>query len=163
MDDSISEELNERARQVIDGNFYMTLGTIDPDNQPRVSPVYFTHGDYRRFYWISSPAAHHSVNVAERPAIALVIFNSTAPVGEGRAVYVGATAEIVPDDELPDACAEAFANLKPGGARAYRPEELSSDTEFGLYRATATSHEIHVPGRDPDYGTGIDRRVHVEP
>lgn len=162
MDTSIPEELNERARQTIDANHYMTLGTVDPDGRPRVSPVYFGHGGYRRFYWISSPAAHHSANVAERPAISIVIFDSTARVSDSRAVYIDATVDLVPDQELPEACAEAFANPK-AGARAFPPEELSSDSELRLYRATATNHELHVRGGDPDYGTGIDRRVRVEP
>lgn len=161
-DNSIPEELNERARQVIDGNTYLVLGTTEPDNRPRVSPVYFGHAEYRRFYWISSPAAHHSVNVAERPAVAIVIYDSTALVGEGRAVYIDATAEIVPDEELPQACAEAFATPK-AGARAYHPDELNSAADFRLYRALATRHEIHVPGRDPAYGTGIDARRPVRP
>lgn len=162
MDNAIPEELNERARKAIDANHYMVLGTVDPDGRARVSPVYFGHGEYNRFYWISSPAAHHSANIAERPAIAIVIFDSTARTGDGRAVYLEATAEIVPDEELPAACAEAFANPK-AGARAYAPEELDSTSDFRLYRATATNHETHVRGLDPDYGTGIDRRVHVEP
>ena len=36
-------DLDARARDVIDGNRYMVLGTLDSSGRPRVSPVYFTH------------------------------------------------------------------------------------------------------------------------
>ncbi|MEV4621931.1 pyridoxamine 5'-phosphate oxidase family protein [Asanoa sp. NPDC049573] len=157
-----AEELNDRARRVIDSNKYLTLGTTGPDHRPRVSPVYFTHVGYREFYWVSSPLAHHSVNVAERPDVALVIFDSTAAIGEGRAVYVDAVAAQVPDDELPRRCAEAFARPAPG-VTAFTPGDLDSAADLRLYLARATGHELHVPGRDPVYGKGLDSRQRVEP
>lgn len=156
-------ELDERARRVIDTNRYLTLGTTEPDHRPRLSPVYFTHVGYREFYWVSSPAARHSVNIAERPEVAIVIFDSTAPVGQGQAVYVCATAAVVADEELPRRCAEAFNRVGPGAARAFAPHELGGDADLRLYRAEATAHDLHVPGGDPVYGTGIDTRRPVTP
>ena len=79
-------DLNAIARRVIDANHYMTLGTLDPDGRPRLSPVYYTAARYSDLYWVSSPDAHHSTNLAERPEVEIVIFDSTAPVGEGQAV-----------------------------------------------------------------------------
>ena len=155
-----ADDLEERARRVIDANRYLTLGTTEPDHRPRLSPVYFTHVDYRDFYWVSSPAAHHSMNIAARPQIAIVVFDSTAAIGEGRAVYVGAHASLVPDDELPRRCEEAFASVDPDATR-FQPHDLSGDADLRLYRARADSHEIHVAGRDPKYGTGIDTRRQV--
>jgi hypothetical protein len=155
-------DLGELARQVIDTNWYMTVGTTEPDQRPRVSPVYFTHVDYRDFYWVSSPAAHHSVNIAARPEIAIVVFDSTAPIGHGQAVYISAVASVVADDELPRRCAEAFARLGPG-AIPFAPHELSGSAARRLYRARATSHEVHIRGRDPVYGVGVDTRRLVTP
>jgi hypothetical protein len=159
----MDDELDEMARQVIDGNRYMTMGTAGPDGRPRVSPVYFTHVGYRDFYWVSSPDAHHSRNIAERgPAISLVIFDSTAEIGQGRAVYVDADAAQVPDEELAARCAEAFPAVAPGAVR-FTPADLSGDAQLRLYRAGATCVEVHIPGRDPRYGTGIDSRRRVNP
>jgi general stress protein 26 len=155
-----TDELARRARQVIDANHYMTLGTTEPDGRPRVSPVYFTQSGYRDFYWVSSPEAHHLANVAARPGVAIVIFDSTAPIGAGQAVYLTASATIVADADLAEECAVAFANVRPG-AFAFTPDDLSGDAKLRLYVARAIKHEIHVPGRDPAYGTGIDRRVEV--
>ncbi len=155
-------ELDERARQVIDANRYMTLGTTEPDGRPRLSPVWFTHTGYRDFWWVSAPDAHHTANVTARPGVALVIFDSTAAVGEGRAVYITADATEIGVDELPAACATAFPPAGPE-VIAFTPDELTGDADLRLFRARATTHELHVPGRDPVYGAGIDRRVAVSP
>ena len=61
---------------------------------------------------------------------------------------------------------ELFATLPEGSvgnAIRFTPEELSGPAELRLYLATATSVEVHVPGRDPVHGTGIDRRQAVTP
>ena len=89
-------ELDAMARRVIDANHYMTLGTQEPDGRPRLSPVYYTAARYSDFYWVSSPEARHSRNVAERPEVQIVIFDSTALVGAGQAVYLGAAARAIP-------------------------------------------------------------------
>jgi Pyridoxamine 5'-phosphate oxidase len=159
---SRSDDLGEKARHVIDTNLYLTLGTTESDQRPRLSPVYFTHVNYHDFYWVSSPAAHHSKNIAVRPDIALVIFDSTAPIGYGQAVYVSAQASVVGDDELPQGCAEAFARVGPG-AKRFAPRDLSGDAVLRLYRARATSHEVHISARDPLYGAGVDTRRPVMP
>ena len=112
---------------------------------------------------MSSPAAHHSTNLAAQPEIAIVIFDSTASIGQGQAVYLSAHASVVGDDELPQRCAEAFARVGPG-AKRFQPHELPGDGAIlRLYRARATSHEVHIPGRDPVYGAGVDTRRQVTP
>lgn len=159
---SLPDDLDELARSVIDGNRYLVLGTSEDDGRPRVSPVYFTHAGYRTFYWVSSPEARHSKNLAARPEVAIVVYDSSAEVGQGRAVYVDAVASLVPDEELPERCAEAFTAVDPGAVR-FRPEELSGDARLRLYRADATGWEVHLPGRDPRNSGGIDTRRRVTP
>jgi hypothetical protein len=34
---------------------------------------------------------------------------------------------------------------------------------FRLYRATVSEHSVLIPGRDPELGTGVDRREQVTP
>jgi hypothetical protein len=57
-----------------------------------LSPVYYAGARYSDFYWVSSPQAQHSRNIEQRPAVEIVIFDSTAAVGKGEAVYVAADA-----------------------------------------------------------------------
>ena len=70
-------------------------------------PVY-TAARYRDFYWVSVPDAHHSRNVTDRPQVRLVVFDSSLRPAETEAVYMTATARIVPEDELADVVDEAF-------------------------------------------------------
>jgi len=57
------------ARAIVDANVYMTLGTADAEGRPWVSPVFFAASGYRDYYWISSPDARHSRNLAGRESL----------------------------------------------------------------------------------------------
>ena len=154
-------ELNALARRVIDANQYMVLGTQDPDGAPRLSPVYYTPARYADFYWVSSPQAHHSRNLTERPTVEIVIFDSTAPIGNGEAVYLTATALLIGDDQLEAACPEAFRAT--AGAPRFEPEQLHGGAPLRLYAAHVTSCEVHVPGGHPVHGRGVDTRQTADP
>jgi hypothetical protein len=154
-------DLDAMARRVIDINHYMTLGTRDGGGRPRLSPVYYTAARYTDFYWVSSPRARHSLNVAAHPEIEVVIYDSTAPVGEGEAVYLTATARAIPDNELDAVCGEAFRTT--AGARRFTPDELREGAAMRLYVAHATGCEVHVAGGDPVHGRGTDARVPADP
>jgi nitroimidazol reductase NimA-like FMN-containing flavoprotein (pyridoxamine 5'-phosphate oxidase superfamily) len=154
------DQLAQMARDVIDSNRYLVLGTTEEDGRPRVSPVYYSQVGHRVFYWVSSPDAQHSRNIDARGEVSFVIFNSTLlPTQGNQAVYVDAVAEQIQEADLPEQCARAFAHVGPG-TRAFAPEELSGDGDLRLYRATATRHQVHVRGRD--HPSGIDARVTVE-
>jgi Pyridoxamine 5'-phosphate oxidase len=86
-------DLGALARGIVDSNLYMTLATADEAGLPWASPVWYAVADYREFFWISSPEARHSRNIAVRPRVAIVIFDSRAPEGTAQAVYVSAVAE----------------------------------------------------------------------
>ncbi len=158
------DELHDRATRAITGNRYLVLGTVDDDGRPRVSPVYFTHDGSRDFYWVSSPGSHHSRNISARPRVSFVVFDSSVTPAEGPlAVYVDADAAEVPEAELPEQCAQAWAHPRDAdGARPFAPDELSGDADLRLYRAVATRHQVHVRGSDPAYGKGVDHRETVE-
>nr|WP_277349966.1 pyridoxamine 5'-phosphate oxidase family protein [Nonomuraea sp. FMUSA5-5] len=149
------------ARNIIDTNRYMVLGTVDPDGRPRVSPVYFAPDGYDTLYWISSPDSHHSRNLAERPEVSMVIFDSTVPVGGGaQAVYLRATAAQVPDDEL-DRHAETACRARFPEQKVFPAEELRAPSPLRLYRARVTEHAVHIRGSDPVHGNGVDSRLVV--
>jgi hypothetical protein len=154
-------DLDAMARRVIDANHYMTLGTVNPDGSPRLSPVYYTAARYADLYWLSSPDAQHSRNLAERPELEIVIFDSSAPAYEGQAVYLAATAREVPDGELDGVVGEAFRTT--AGARRFSAGELRADPAFRLYVARVTACEVHVRGRDPVHGRGVDTRQPAQP
>ena len=88
-------EREAMARAIFDGNRYMTLGTADADGLPWASPVWYAPASYRELFWVSKPGARHSQNIAARPEVGIVIFDSTVPISTGRAVYMAALAEEV--------------------------------------------------------------------
>jgi uncharacterized protein YhbP (UPF0306 family) len=147
------------ARAVIDANKYVTLATADEAGRPWASPVYYTPDGYEVFYWASSPDARHSRNLAQRPELSMVIFDSQAQIGRAEAVYMAARAELVPDDEL-ERCAELYGSRFPE-LRAYQADELRAPALLRLYRATVTEHSVFVRGGDPEFGRGVDTRLAV--
>ncbi|WP_350274873.1 pyridoxamine 5'-phosphate oxidase family protein [Kribbella sp. HUAS MG21] len=158
MDDPVAS-----VRRALERNRYMVLGTTEPDGTARLSPVFFTHTDARTFYWVSSPDAQHSRNLTARPKVSLVIFDGDKPPVEDKdAVYISATAEQVPDEELEATCPTAFTDSERRGARAFTPHELTGDADLRLYRATAQTHEIHLRGKDPANKKNVDTRLRVD-
>jgi nitroimidazol reductase NimA-like FMN-containing flavoprotein (pyridoxamine 5'-phosphate oxidase superfamily) len=122
------------VQEIVDKNRYMTLATADEDGIPWVSPVWFATEDHKRFFWVSHPNARHSRNIAVRPEIAIVIFDSTVTPGSAQAVYMAARAEQVEPDQI------AVFN-RVGEAQGLRPwthADVTAPAKHRLYRATAT-------------------------
>jgi hypothetical protein len=157
-----SQELGTIARSIIDFNLYMVIGTADQTGIPWVSPVYYSAAQYTDFYWISSPEARHSHNLAVRPQVGIVIFNSQAPVGTGQAVYMSAAAEEVSAVNLDQGIAiynGRFANPVERGVRIIKPKDLLPPALYRLYRATASEHWILDP--TPERPGDLRIRVNV--
>ena len=155
-------ELTETARAVIAANRYFVLGTTHADGHPRVSPVFFNHHEHRAFYWVSSPDAHHSHNIAADPRVNAVVFDSSVPPGEKvGAVYLTGAAYEVAAADLETEIPLAFAQSASQGARAFSVEELSGDGDLRLYRLDVASAEVHARGGHPQWGLGIDTRLPV--
>jgi uncharacterized protein YhbP (UPF0306 family) len=153
--------LNELARTIIDSNSYMVLGTADQAGHPWVTPVWFASEEYTHFHWVSSPEARHSQNIAARREIAITIFDSTVPVGSAQAVYMAGTAEELTGDDL-DRGIEVFGRVSGAKiGRAWTLDDVQPPSLFRLYRAAVSEHYILIAGRDPELGTGVDRRERV--
>jgi len=113
-------------------------------SQPRGSPV----GSLGSGAW----AVQHSDNVLRQPEITAVIFDSSVPPVAPEAVYLNATAQQVPEDELGAECAIAFRTVG-GGAKAFAPGDLTGLAALRLsYRATAPSYAVHIRGSHPTCG-----------
>jgi uncharacterized protein YhbP (UPF0306 family) len=158
-----SERLNDLARTIVDSNRYMVLGTADADGHPWVSPVWFASEDYEHFLWVSSPEARHSRNVAARPEVAIAIFDSTVPVGGAQAVYMSGRAAELTGTEL-ERGIEAYGRLSEADVgHRWALDDVRPPSLFRLYRAVVSEHSVLIPGRDPELGTGVDRREPVTP
>jgi hypothetical protein len=119
--------------ELIKASPYMVLATADADGTPWVSPVWFATDDGRAFYWVSDPNTRHSRNIAVRPEIAIVIFDSTVAPYEGSAVYMEARAEQAGTDGLDVFNRECEAQ----GIAFWGPERVTAPATTRLYRAVA--------------------------
>jgi|SRR4051794_40650997 hypothetical protein len=160
-DQTAAPDLWAMAREVLDEQRYIVLGTIDVDGRPRVSPVYFTPDRYVDLYWVSHPDTHHSANLARDSRVAGVVYDSTLAPGQGRAVYVDGRAREIPADELDAHCPVAFDPAR--GGRAFAPHEMRGDADLRLWLLHVESWEVHIPAGHPTLGTGRDRRVPIDP
>jgi nitroimidazol reductase NimA-like FMN-containing flavoprotein (pyridoxamine 5'-phosphate oxidase superfamily) len=126
------------VQDIVADNHYMVLATADGAGRPWSTPVWFATEDHRRFYWVSKPGARHSRNIAERPEIAIVIFDSTVTPGDAQALYMAATAEQVPAAEI-----GVFARVSAQqGLSVWTAADVTEPARHRLYRATATDHYL---------------------
>jgi hypothetical protein len=148
-------DLDDVARAIIDGNRYMVLGTADEGGRPWVSPVYYAPSGYSELYWVSSPEAQHSRNLAARSDLSIVVFDSQAPVGEGQGVYMSAVAEQLEGADL-DEGIEIFSRVSIShGAKEWRVEDVRPPAALRLYRVRVSEHWVLDPERRPDQRTRV--------
>ncbi len=137
------------TRSVLDDVAYMVLATADADGEPWASPVWFAIDGYDDLYWISRPDAWHSRNIAARPDIAIVVFDSTNPPATRQAVYMRATAERVND---PNSIAHGVAVFSrysvAQGLGELTVDEVTGDSELRLFHARVREHWILENDRD---------------
>lgn len=158
-------DLAAHAQGLIDANRYLTLGTADPDGRPWISPVYFAAAELRDFYWVSMTDARHSRNLAGRPQVSIVVFDSTVAPYHGRAVYAVGEARALSGDDL-DRGLEVYPGPSERGGAAITWDELVGSSPYRLYRATASNLWVLCP-REPGqpcplHGLTQDHRARVE-
>jgi nitroimidazol reductase NimA-like FMN-containing flavoprotein (pyridoxamine 5'-phosphate oxidase superfamily) len=144
--------LEATGREIVDAGSYMVLSTADADGRPWVSPVWYAPEGYRDFFWVSSPEVQHSRNIAARPEISIVIFDSRQAIGSGQAVYMAATAEQLGAGEE-ERGMEIFSRRSQGqGARAWTVDDVRPPEPIRLYHATVTAHwMLDKSGEGPGY------------
>lgn len=153
--------LEARGRAILDSNSFMTLATANAAGEPWASPVYYVSDGPSTFYWISTPEATQSRNIADRPEIGIVVFNSQQEPGSDEVVYLAGTATELTGPELDRGLAIYLAAAPFGkGPEAFRPPG-----RYRAYRATITEHFMLCPrasgGPCPLHGRVSDHRVAV--
>ena len=144
------------AHRIMDTILYMVLATADVSGRPWASPVYFAHAGYAELFWVSSPEAAHSRNIAVRPEVSIVVFDSTVPVGTGQGVYMTAVAAETSGEEL-ERGIEIFSrrSLETGG-QAWTADDVQGTTSLRLYRAVASEHSILAKDGAPDHRVVVE-------
>jgi nitroimidazol reductase NimA-like FMN-containing flavoprotein (pyridoxamine 5'-phosphate oxidase superfamily) len=136
------QDLGAIARSIVDTNRFMTLATSDESGLPWASPVWYAPADYRELYWVSSPEARHSRNLAQRPQLAIVIFDSHEP-GGWKALYMSAVAEELADV---DEGVEVFSRRSlEQGLPVWTRDDVLPPARHRLYQAAVTEHFVLDP------------------
>ncbi len=130
------------ARAIVAANWYMTLATADAGGRPWASPVWFATRDCHDFVWVSHPDARHSLNIAARPEVALVIFDSRVQPGQGQAVYMSARAQELAGEEAAQSLELFSSECVAQGLPAWTLEQVAPGARHRLYRARADEHFV---------------------
>jgi nitroimidazol reductase NimA-like FMN-containing flavoprotein (pyridoxamine 5'-phosphate oxidase superfamily) len=143
------------AKGIIDATRYLVLATADEAGRPWASPVYYANAGYSEFFWVSSPEATHSRNIAARPQVSIVIFDSTAAIGTGQGVYMEATAEAIEGDELERGMAVFSARSVATGGRPWTTADVD-DAKIRMFKAVASGHSMLAKDGRPDHRVRVD-------
>ena len=117
----------------------MTLATADEAGVPWASPVWFSHRSYADVVWVSRPGARHSRNIAVRPQVGIVIFDSTVPIGGARAVYLEAVARPVGGQRVEEWLSVFSDRLVAHGESHWGIDRVTADAPLRLYVATIST------------------------
>ena len=159
-----NDDLAAHARTLISANAYLTLSTTDADGAPWTCPVYFAPEDDHTFVWVSETGARHSRNLAARPRVSLVVFDSTVAPYQGRAVYAVGEARELSGEALGRALA-SYPRGDGDGASAVTLEDVSGASPYRMYSMVASERWVLCP-RDPGqpcdlHGEARDHRVQL--
>jgi uncharacterized protein YhbP (UPF0306 family) len=129
------------AEEILAANRYMTVATADADGVPWASPVWFAFAADELF-WVSYPHRRHSQNIAARPQVAIVVFDSTVTPGDARAVYIEATAVRLEGDAAAHGIDVFSRRSVEQGLGPYALADVEKPDGLRLYRARVAERWI---------------------
>ncbi|GAB1824547.1 pyridoxamine 5'-phosphate oxidase family protein [Herbidospora sp. RD11066] len=148
----------EMVPRLLADNRYLVLATADQQGRPWATPVFFAPDGEDRLYWVSSPDSRHSRNLAERPDVAITVFDSHVPVGGAEALYLEAVAGVADDPFV----ALAALNARLPAGKELTDDDLAPDGPLVAYRADVREHFVLIRGGDARFDNVTDARLRVE-
>jgi len=123
----------------------MVLGTADADGRPWTTPVWYARESYEELFWVSKPGARHSRNIADRPQVSIVVFDSQVPVVSAAAIYMEAVAEELAGAELERGLDVFGRESAAQRLSVWTLADVTGDARHRLYCATVTEHWVLDP------------------
>jgi uncharacterized protein YhbP (UPF0306 family) len=155
------EDYAKEAKDIISNNIYMAVATATQSGEPWISPVFFAYDDQYNLYWVSDKNSRHSNLIRKNSRVAIVVFDSKAPEGEGDGVYFEAEAVELNDPQ------EAGEGMSILAARVTQDElkikEVSAVTGEGAWRIYKAVPKKISKLKEGEYINGqyVDRRVDI--
>jgi hypothetical protein len=150
-------DVDDQARHVLAATAYAVLATAEPDGSPWVTPVWFAPVGLEQVLWVSRPETRHSRFIAQRPEIALTVFDSTVPIGSAEAFYARALATVCPEDELDELVGVFSARSVAQGAKPWTVSDITGDATLRLYVARVTESWVLATDGGPDRRLPLSR------
>jgi hypothetical protein len=142
----------QTVTDIIEASRYLVLATADAAGRPWSSPVYFAHIGLAEFFWVSSPEVTHSRNIAVRPEVGIVVFDSQVAIGTGQGVYMSAIADLLEDSAETARGIGAFSRRSVAhGGQEWTSGDVGPGAGLRLYRATADAPWILAKDGSPDH------------
>lgn len=150
------------AKEIIKGNIYCAISTASTDGKPWISPVFFAYDDNYNIYWVSNKDSRHSKLIRSNPQVAIAIFNSQVPEGEGDAVYFEANViELTDEKDIKAAMEIMDKRVTKDEFRVKRLEDVTKEGIWRIYKAVPSSVSKLTEGEFIN-GQYVDKRVDIE-
>lgn len=114
------------------------------------------------FFWVSSKDSHHSKLIRSNPQVAIVIFDSSAPEGEGDGVYFEAKVEeLASEEEIKQAMEILNKRVTKDEFRVKKIGEVTGDGVWRVYKAIPIKVSKLMEGEFVN-GQYVDKRIEID-
>lgn len=146
-----------RAKEIIEQVIYLNIATVDTNNQPWNTAVFYAYDEDLNFYWGSDKDSQHSQNILANDKVFITIYDSSVPAGEGEGVYIQAEAKEVTDSEEIKKAHTLLQNRRP--VPYWKLEQMMGNGAVRVYKAVPQKVWMNDEGESG--GDYIDTRTEV--
>lgn len=156
------KDLSKLARNIIEGNQYITIATTDKSGQPWISPVAYTYDKDWNFYFLSMPTSKHCTNISENKHVALAIFDSTQLWGEGVGLQIQAEAIALNIRSYPKAInlyslrRYPYGGINTSRAMKFAKSMVLEGNIYKIYKIVPKTVWMNDPNSDKDLRIKVD-------
>jgi uncharacterized protein YhbP (UPF0306 family) len=155
------DDLEKKAKEIIEKIKYVTIATVSKDGNPWNSPVYSAFDENYNFFWASDQNGQHSKNIEENNNVFLVIYDSTVLEGTGRGVYIKAKAyKLESDEDIRYALRYLDGRVNKKKDPTTRVAEFQNEMPRRVYKAVLEKVWMNDDGEIN--GHFIDKRVEIK-
>lgn len=123
----MNNQIAAKASKIISENRYLALATSDTKGCPWASTLFYAYDNNYDFYFISAKDSLHALHVNANKNVAITIYDSTAPVGEGDGVQIEAIAWQAGLTELPHIISVFYKHRYPDLAQEIKRRRSVDD------------------------------------
>jgi len=150
------KNLNELAREIIEKNQYVTIATSNAKGEVWISPVVYTYDKDWNFYFLSMPSSKHCKNVEVNSDVAIAIFDSTQPWGEGVGLQIEAKVQTLKLSDYPKVIKlyalrkYPYGGIKTDRALKFAKSMVTQGKIYKIYKIIPRVVWINDPNSDKD-------------